>query len=41
MAAHMTGKTSNNMDAKPAADRNMGANAKNPALCKIPKKEKE
>ncbi len=41
MAAKMTGKASNNNDAKPAADGKMGANSKNPALCKTPKKAKE
>ncbi len=36
MTAHMAGKASNDKDAKPAADKKMGANAKNLVLCKTP-----
>ncbi len=38
--AHMVGKASNNEDAKPAADGKMGANMKNSAFCKKPKRRR-
>ncbi len=41
MATHMSGKSDKDNDAKPATDGNMASNAKNSALCKILKKEKE
>ncbi len=41
MATHMSGKSDKDNDAKPAADEKMASNAKNSALCKTPKKEKE
>ncbi len=41
MAVHMSGKSDKDDDAKPAADGKMASNAKNSALCKTPKKEKE
>ncbi len=41
MAVQMGAKPSEKEDAKPAADRKMGANTNNPALLKNPKKERE
>ncbi len=41
MAAHMGGCSDENDDAKLPADGKMASNAKNSALCKTPKKEKE
>ncbi len=41
MASHMSGKSDKDNDPKPAADGKMASNAKNSALCKTPKKEKE
>ncbi len=41
MAAHMSGRSDKDNDAKPPADGKMAYDAKNSALCKTPKKEKE
>ncbi len=41
MAAHMSGKSEEDNDVKPAADGKMVSNTKNSALCYTPKKENE
>ncbi len=41
MAAHVGGQSNNDDNAKPASDGRMGLNARNPALTKAAKKEKE
>ncbi len=41
MAVHMSGRSDEDDDAKPPTNGKMASNAKNSALCKTPKKEKE